>query len=132
VIEPGVPIPDLPPTKEGRRSAVAYVGSVKPHKGAKLMPEVVRLAGGIKLQVFGGGDEDLLRVLRRVPGVNIHGYFRHRQLPSLLAKHNVGLVVLPSISPETYGLVLFEARLAGAAVVAFDHGAIAERIRRDG
>ncbi|MGZ7080422.1 MAG: glycosyltransferase, partial [Thermoanaerobaculia bacterium] len=132
IIEPGVTAAGLR-VRAPARSAIAYAGSVKRHKGAKLMPEIVRLvAGDAAWHVFGGGDEDLLHAMRRIPHVKIHGYYRHRQLPSLLARNRVGLVVLPSIVPESYGLVLSEAWLAGTAVVAFDHGAIAERIRRDG
>jgi glycosyltransferase involved in cell wall biosynthesis len=58
--------------------------------------------------------------------------YRAGALPSLLARHRVGLVVLPSIVPESYGLTLSESWLAGAAAAAFDHGALAERIRRHG
>lgn len=132
VIEPGVPAADREVRVDGPRPAIAYAGSVKRHKGAHLLPELARLAGNIQLHVFGGGDEDLLRDMRRVPNIAVHGYYRGGELPSLLARHAVGLVILPSIVPESYGLVLSEAWLAGAAGAAFDLGAQAERIRRDG
>jgi glycosyltransferase involved in cell wall biosynthesis len=126
IVEPGVRT-TRPVVYDGR--AIAYAGSVKPHKGGRLLPDLVPPSG---LHIFGGGDEDLLRAVRRVPNVTIHGYYRQGRLPSLLARHRAGLVVLPSIVPESYGLVMSEAWLAGAAVVAFDHGALAERIREHG
>lgn len=130
VIEPGVP-PFVPAPRHDRaRTAVAYAGSVKRHKGAHLLPDLVR--GDVEWHVFGGGDEDLLRAIRRAPNVTVHGYYRHGRLPSLLARHRIGLVVLPSIVPETHSLVLSEAWLAGATAATFDLGAPAERIRTEG
>jgi glycosyltransferase involved in cell wall biosynthesis len=115
------------------RPAIAYAGSVKRHKGGELLPDLVRETGaGVAWHVFGGGDEDLLRALRGLPNVKVHGYYRRGRLPALLARHRVGLVVLPTIVPESYSLVLSEAWRAGAAVLAFDLGAPAERIRLQG
>jgi len=113
------------------RTAVAFAGSVKPHKGGALLPELARRIDR-ELHVFGGGDLDLLLPLRRTRNARVHGYYRHATLPALLARHRVGLVVLPSIVPESFSLTLSAAWMAGAYVVAFDHGAIAERIRAHG
>lgn len=130
VVEPGVPARAL--NADGARRAIAYAGSLKRHKGAHMLPDLSRLHGNVDLHVFGGGDEELLRAIRRVPNITAHGYYRADTLPSLLARFGIGLVVLPSIWPETYSLVLSEAWIAGAAVAAFDLGAPAERIRRHG
>jgi glycosyltransferase involved in cell wall biosynthesis len=131
VVEPGV-VADRP-VREAR-TGVAYAGSVQRHKGGHLLPEVARTLATrrIGLHVFGGGESDLLEALRECPNVAIHGYYRAGELPSLLARHGVGLVVLPSIVPEAYGLTLSEVWLAGASAVAFDLGATADRIRREG
>ncbi|HWS70632.1 MAG TPA: hypothetical protein VN605_00895, partial [Thermoanaerobaculia bacterium] len=127
VIEPGVP--DAHPQVREERRAIAYAGSVKRHKGAHLLAEI---AGDAPCHVFGGGDEDLLRALRRHGNFTIHGYYRAGALPSLLARHGVGLVLLPSIVPESYSLTLSETWQAGAIAAALDHGAIAQRIREHG
>ncbi|HKR65640.1 MAG TPA: glycosyltransferase [Thermoanaerobaculia bacterium] len=108
---------------------VAFAGSVQVHKGAHLLPDIAR---GRELHVFGGGDVTLLRALRRHPNLVIHGYYRAGTLPSLLARHDIGLVVLPSIWPEAFCLAMSEAWLAGASVAAFDLGAPAQRIREHG
>jgi glycosyltransferase involved in cell wall biosynthesis len=131
VIEPGVAAGHQPPVVR-TGSAIAFAGSVKRHKGAHLLPDLARRFGHLRLHIFGGGDEDLLRALRREPNITVHGYYRAGSLPSLLARYDIGLVVLPSIVPESFGLVLSEAWLAGAAVAAFDLGAQAERIRTHG
>ena len=128
VIEPGSPATRIDPPAD--RRAIAFAGSVKPHKGGELLPDIIRATSNAEWHVFGGGDEHLLRALRGI--AHVHGYYRAGTLPRLLARHRVGLVVLPSIVPESFGLVLSEAWLAGAAVIAFDRGALAERIRREG
>jgi glycosyltransferase involved in cell wall biosynthesis len=130
VIEPGVRAHNVP--VDGARRAIAFASSVKRHKGAQLLPDLARLLGDIDLHIFGGGDEDQLRAMRHVPNIVIHGYYRAGALPSLLARHRIGLVLVPSIWPETHSIVLSEAWLAGAAVAAFDLGAPAERIRLHG
>jgi O-antigen biosynthesis protein len=132
VIEPGVASFKRAEHADGAGRGIAYAGSAKVHKGAHLLPELARLLGNRELQVFGGGDENLLRAMRSVPNITIHGYYRNGSLLQLLAHHDIGLVVLPSTWPETFSLVLSEAWLAGSAVAAFDLGAQAERIRRYG
>jgi len=130
VIEPGVAHRKI--AASGTQRAIAYAGSTKRHKGAHLLAELAQRIGDTTLHIFGGGDEDLLRGLRSFPNVSIHGYYRVGELPSLLRRHGIGLVVAPSIWPEAHCLVISEAWLAGAAVVAFDLGAQAERIRGHG
>lgn len=111
--------------------AIAFAGNVKRHKGAQLLPEVARLSG-TTIHVFGGGDEDLFRELRRHDSIVVHGYYRAGALPALLVRHGIGLLLFPSIVPESFGLVLSEAWQAGASVAAFDLGAQAARIREHG
>jgi glycosyltransferase involved in cell wall biosynthesis len=130
VIEPAVRVPNRSAHAVASR-AIAYAGSAKRHKGAHMLAELSQRTNAA-LHVFGGGDEDLLRELRAYPKINVHGYYRVGELPSLLQRHRVGLVVVPSIWPEAYCLVISEAWHAGAVVVAFDLGAQAERIREHG
>jgi len=113
---------------------LAYAGSVKPHKGGALLPAIAKMLAerDLPLHVFGGGDVDLLRALREHRNVAIHGYYRAGSLPTLLARHRIGFVFLPSIVAEAFSLTLSESWLAGAFVAAFDLGAPAERIRREG
>jgi glycosyltransferase involved in cell wall biosynthesis len=128
VIEPG--IAHVAVNVQPVRNRIAFVGSVKPHKGGALIPELIRATPGAEWHLFGGGDADLLRAVRGVAAV--HGYYRAGALPRLLARHRIGLAVLPSIVPESFSLTLSECWSAGVPVVAFDHGAVAERIRAHG
>jgi glycosyltransferase involved in cell wall biosynthesis len=115
---------------------VAWVGAVQVHKGALLFEQVVRQMAGkgppLRWTALGGGDAGLLARFRRLPGVAVRGYWRAGALPLALRRRGVDLALLLSIWPEAYGLTLDECWRAGVPAVAFDHGAMAERIRRLG
>jgi glycosyltransferase involved in cell wall biosynthesis len=105
---------------------------VKPQKGGALLPSIISAASQAEWHVFGGGDGDLLRDVRRHTSAKLHGYYRASKLPSLLVRHRIGLAVLPSIVPEAFGLTLSECWLARVPVIAFDLGALGERIATHG
>lgn len=109
---------------------VALVGGVQAHKGALVFEEVVRrIRGeGLRWSAYGGGDPELLARLRRLP-VRVRGYYRSGTLPRLLRRDRVDLALLLSIVPESYSLVLDECAAAGVPVLAFDLGAVGERLR---
>jgi glycosyltransferase involved in cell wall biosynthesis len=115
---------------------IAYIGSVQPYKGAlvfeeifhRLSPQLVTL----RWSVYGSGNPSLLLRLRRLPHLRIRGYYRTGSLVKRLLRDRVDLALLLSIVPETFSLALSECFAAGVPVVAFDHGAIAERVRNHG
>ncbi len=116
---------------------IAFAGAVHRHKGALEFEAVIRNfaaqgRGDLSWHVFGGGDAALLRRLRRLPRTRVHGYFGAGSLPAKLRAAEIDLVVLPSIWPEAHCLVLDECLAAGVPVVAFDLGALGERIRAGG
>jgi glycosyltransferase involved in cell wall biosynthesis len=120
-----------------RPKRIAFAGAVHRHKGAIVFEEIVRrLAelepGTFEWHVFGGGDPQLLRRLRRLPRTRVHGYYRAGALPSRLRAAGIDLAILPSIWPEAHCLVLDECAAAGIPVLAFDLGALGERIRAGG
>ncbi|HEV7766183.1 MAG TPA: glycosyltransferase [Thermoanaerobaculia bacterium] len=138
---PGAIIPaGIPPVERPTRSKhahpprIAFAGSVQPRKGAHLIrPIVESLRGrGIEWFVFGGGNTDVLNALRTETDVRIHGQYAMGELPQLLAKNDIDLVLLLSIEPELYSLTLSESWLAGVPVLAFAHGAIEERVSEEG
>ena len=139
VIEPPGPsgIAGGAPPREGPVRHVAYIGQVQPHKGALVFEEIVRRlppeeGPDLRWSVYGGGDPELLRRLRRLPRVRVRGYYRSGSLVDRLRRDRVDLALLLSIVPESYSLALSECRAAGVPVIAFDHGAIADRVRRRG
>lgn len=122
IIEPGV----LPSSIMAGGSNIAFAGAVQRHKGAHLIPEIVERTPGLEWHAFGLGELPLPRSVRR------HGYYRAGTLAALLARYQIGRVVLPSVFEETFGLVLSECWQAGVPAIAFDHAALGRRIREQG
>lgn len=132
VIEPGALETGRVARPAGPVRHVALVGAAIGMKGAALLPGIVRAAEGLRFTVLGGGDAPLLRDLRRLPRTRVRGYYRAGSLPAHLQARAVDVALLLSLVPESYGLTLDECWRAGVPVVAFDHGAVAERIGRLG
>lgn len=115
---------------------IAFVGAYRPHKGALVFEELVRTGLAAdeprpRWTILGSGDPVLLLRARRA-GAAVAGHYRAGSLASRLIAERVDVALLLSIWPETYSLTLTECRQAGVPVVAFDHGAIAERVREAG
>ncbi len=132
VIAPGLAL-SRSSVARGSLQQVALVGGVQAHKGALVFEDVVRRLAGedLRWSAYGGGDLGLLLRLRRL-GVRVRGYYRSGTLPGLLHRGRVDLALLLSIVPESYGLVLDECGAAGVPVLAFDLGALGERVPRLG
>jgi glycosyltransferase involved in cell wall biosynthesis len=134
VIAPGVEPPRVDPRPPGGvvRHA-AFVGAATEAKGAHLVPGIARaVADVLRVSALGGGPLEVLRALRAEPGVEVRGYYRAGTLPRLLRERAVDVALLLSLVPESHGLTLDECWRAGVPVVAFDHGAVAGRVRRHG
>lgn len=112
---------------------VAFVGGASRHKGGHLLRAVVAAVRtripSCRFTSLGNGDAEILEDLRRDRGIRIRGYYRRGELPVLLRRLGARVAVFASIWPETYGLVVDECLRAGVSVVAFDHGAVADRAR---
>ena len=128
IVPPAGGIVPLPPREPGPVRHAALVGGVQAHKGALVFEEVARQVD-LRWTVYGGGDPELLARLRRLPRVRVRGYYRSGTLPWLLRRDRVDLALLLSIVPESYSLVLDECAAAGVPVVAFDLGAVGERLQ---
>lgn len=136
LVQPAI---DLPPAKPWRGGEsirhVASVGSVRSDKGGALIPEVAsrcRAAGlPVRFSSYGGGDPGLLEALRRA-GVAVHGYYRAGSLVERLTADRVDAVLIPSTWPEAHSLTLDESITAGLPVIAFDQGALSERLAAGG
>jgi glycosyltransferase involved in cell wall biosynthesis len=111
---------------------IAFVGGVYEHRGALLIPAIMeRLKASLPKAtgfVYGGGEGDLFKQVRKAKGIKVQGYYHQGTLPELLARDRISVAVLPSIAPEGYAVVVDECLSAGVPVVAFDHGAVGERL----
>jgi len=122
----------LPPRAAARpRVRVATLGAIGTHKGYRVLLDCARDARRRRLPleyvVIGhtAGDTPLLRTGR----VFVTGPYGEGEARHLLQREQPDLVFLPSVWPETWSYTLDEALGARLPVVAFDLGAIAQRLR---
>jgi glycosyltransferase involved in cell wall biosynthesis len=116
----------------GGRPNIAFIGGVYPHRGAALIQPVMDRVRASEPKavgfVYGDGDGELFKQVRKAKKVKIQGYYQQGTLPELLARNRIAVAVLPSVAPEAYSLVVDECLSAGVPVVAFEHGAVGERL----
>ncbi len=131
VLAPATRSSGLEPWKSDRVN-IAFVGGAQPHSGAKLiaptMEQILRRDKRAKGFVYGSGDSTLLKELRKTKGLTVGGYYQPGTLASLLARDKIAVAVFPSIWPDPYGLVVDECLAVGIPVIAFDIGAVADRL----
>ena len=118
------PVPDI-------ELRVGVIGRIGVHKGAA---EIAALARHIsdqqhpaKITVFGTLEE------RASPSVVTEtGPFAEGELADLCASKGINVFWLPSVWPETFSFVLHEMKAMGLPVLAYDVGAQADTLRREG
>ena len=147
VIEPAAPggkaLAGADPSRGRRRPAgseeafrIAFVGAYRPHKGALVFEELlrreaVRAGRPVRWSILGSGDPASLLAARPL-GAHVTGHYRAGALTRLLREEGIDLALLLSIWPEAFAMTLSECRGAGVPVVAFAHGAIADRVAAEG
>jgi len=121
--------------KPGEPLRVAVIGVIRANKGSRQIYDCARDAARrrlpIKFVLFGF---DQMLEISHFPTVDATalGRYDDGELPDLLADAGCHLSFFPSVWPETYCYTLSQAFFAGLYPVAFDLGAIAERIRNAG
>ncbi|HEV2185709.1 MAG TPA: glycosyltransferase family 4 protein [Stellaceae bacterium] len=103
---------------------VFFVGRLDHDKGADLAARAAQQAR-VRLRVIGDGPlADL--IARNHPGVELLGWRRRDEVADLVADSR--LVVVPSRSRETFGLVALEALTSGIPVIVPPYASIAREI----
>lgn len=107
----------------------AFLGAISQAKGLNMVIELVRKSSEIQWYLFGYFGMQMHDLDRKKNFHNIGAYHRE-DLPELMKKHEIDLVCIFSICPETFCYTLSEAVTAGVPVLAFDIGALGERVRQ--
>ena len=132
VVAPATARGEVPAGAANGRPNIAFVGGVHDHRGAALIGPIMDRVRGSKPKaagfVYGDGEGELFKLVRKAKKVRVQGYYAQGSLPRLFAKDKIAVAVLPSVSPEPYALVVDECLYAGVPVVAFEHGAVGERL----
>jgi glycosyltransferase involved in cell wall biosynthesis len=118
------------------RVRFGFIGTPLPHKGLHVLLEAFSglTPGEAELVIYADlerpGNEyaaALAARAREVPGVRLAGGFTREELARVFGA--IDVLVVPSIWEEAFGLVVLEARAAGAAVVVSDAGGLPELVR---
>jgi glycosyltransferase involved in cell wall biosynthesis len=64
------------------------------------------------------------------PRINIHGSYTPNDLPIIVDKYGINVILMPSIIPETFSYTVSEAMEMGLPIVAFDIGAQGNRVKQ--
>ncbi len=114
--------------------SVAVVGALSHNKGSAALLACAEDAWIRQLPIHFTviGYTDIDAKLRKVPTVELLGRYDDANLPSLLEQHAPGIILFPSVCPETFMYTLSVAIHMGFYVAAFDIGAQASRIRQYG
>ncbi len=135
-VEPieGSPVEDI----AKRPVRFAYIGRVSKGKGLHILLESAGLLpddSACEIHIFGdapdyGGRDYLKQILsgyRAGAAVFTHGVISHDRLNEVFAMTDV--LVVPSVIPEAFGLVVQEAFSAGRPVIVANSGGLAELVR---
>ncbi|WP_157879221.1 glycosyltransferase [Pararhodospirillum photometricum] len=133
--ETDLPTPCCPePSSPNKRWRIAIIGAVGQQKGYDILLACAEDAAArdlpLEFVLVGFSDDDARLV--GTGRVFVTGRFGEAEALDLTQSQGATLALLPSISPETWCYALSVAWRAGLFVVAFDLGAIAERIREKG
>ena len=128
---------DLPATSSSPHRAphrIAVVGAIGPEKGSRILVACAASAlmrhPDLSFTLIGFSDRD--HILRRLRNVTITGPYASDDLPLLLAESGCSIAFFPGVVPETYSFTLSSVFASGLFPIAFDIGALAERIHKQG
>jgi GT2 family glycosyltransferase len=110
---------------------VAILGAIGKQKGYEVVldcaHDAARRALPIEFTVIGFTEDD--DALFATGKVFVTGVYEESEIDDLLRREAPHLALFPSVTPETWCYTLSHALRAGLPVIAFDLGAIAERLR---
>jgi len=132
------PLKKLPlETLDGRPVKFGYVGRVDRLKGLHVILEALELlpvGKQCEFNIFGAAQnpwdeeyrKETLAHYRGKSKIFDHRLFQQEKLEEVLS--NIDVLVVPSLLPEAFGLVVSEAFSAGRPVIVFDSGALSELV----
>lgn len=126
--------PATAPRPTGAPIRVAVIGALGEHKGYRVVLECARDAAErnlpLEFVIIGYSEND--DALSSTGKVFVVGRYEEAELPGLILREDPHVALFASVTPETWCYSLTPAVEAGLLIVAFDHGAIAERLRAAG
>ena len=115
---------------------VAVIGSIGIEKGSNIIYSLAEKLEKrnlpLRLIIIGITNLHNTHYKKESGKFEITGPYKNDEISNLLAKYEVGVVMIPSIWPETYSYTTTEAMLSGYPVMVFPIGAPADRVKRTG
>ena len=111
------------PTWNQRHGGI-FIGRLATEKGLAVLAQAVATLPGHSIDVYGKGP--LQTLVEQSPGLRYCGFHAPSELANRLQKATY--LVMPSTGVESFGLVAIEAFACGTAVIATNHGGLAELI----
>ena len=137
VLPLGIPpiVGPVSPRERGKRMRFCYFGNIFPFKGLHVLIDAFKNLpqGRATLTIYGSGTswtrsyDEQLKDQARGYSVDFRGPFKREHLSEALNDQDV--VVLPSLCPESFSLVIREANALGLPVIASRIGAIPEAVK---
>jgi GT2 family glycosyltransferase/glycosyltransferase involved in cell wall biosynthesis len=134
-VAPAIPsVPSIASSSNSKTVRVAIIGAIGEHKGYNVLLNCARDAKvrGLSLEfsVIGYTEDD--KPLLDTGKVFITGRYSEGEASHLLRRETPDIAFFPSVWPETWCYAVDEAVEMGLKVVAFDLGAVADRVRSTG
>ena len=132
----GIVIPDLGSRETSATPVVTFIGRLDVAKGTSILselPELMRQLGcNPAFNIVGSGPDEhhLRQSMGHHEGVKFHGQIASQAVNTLIQQSSC--VVVPSLVPETFGLVVAESLAAGVPVIASSVGGLTELVRASG
>ncbi len=123
-----------PPGRDDTRIKVGLIGAIGTHKGYRVLMNCANDARArdlpLEFVVIGYSHDDA--ALQRTGRVFVTGRYTEDEVPYLLQREAPSALFVASIWPETWCYALDHAFASGLPLLAFDIGAVAERLRAAG
>ena len=110
---------------------VAFIGGISNIKGSRIAYDIVSKTDDIEWFVFGNisPTEELYNLYK--PNFHRFGAYERKNIKKLLQVYKIDLVCIFSECSETFCYTLSEALVAGIPVLAYEIGAVGERIKEN-
>ena len=110
------------------RLHIGVLGTLIAVKGAAVVNElaeyIVKQGMYIPITVVG---QSLVPTMRRI---KVLGPYENNELPEILSREGINVILMPTIVPETFSYTISEAMKMGLPIVAFDIGAQGDRVKQ--
>jgi len=110
---------------------IAFVGGISEIKGIKYLKGIQKAIKNSDINLHLFGTTSSLHYNQDSTNYYYHGEYNREELPALFEQNSIKLVMMLSVCKETYSYTLSESIACQIPVLAFDLGAVSERVRRN-